>query len=82
VDNWSLKHLLYFEHSGCAVVPEKSRVFLKTFLSTYTLIYYINREEESLLLKTDGHILQSNSLCTFLATNPEMYSTSVRYDEN
>jgi hypothetical protein len=27
VDNWSLKHLLYFEHSGCAVVPEKSRVF-------------------------------------------------------
>jgi hypothetical protein len=20
VDNWSLKHLLYFEHSGCAVV--------------------------------------------------------------
>jgi hypothetical protein len=27
VDNWSLKHLLYFEHCGCAVVPEKSRVF-------------------------------------------------------
>jgi hypothetical protein len=27
VDNWSLKHLLYFEHSGCAVVLEKSRVF-------------------------------------------------------
>jgi hypothetical protein len=27
VDNWSLKHLLYFEHSGCAVVLEKSHVF-------------------------------------------------------
>jgi hypothetical protein len=26
VDNWSLKHLLYFEHFGCAVVLEKSRV--------------------------------------------------------
>ncbi|KAJ8981983.1 hypothetical protein NQ317_013635, partial [Molorchus minor] len=26
VDNWSLKHLLYFEYSGYSVVLEKSRV--------------------------------------------------------